>query len=315
VIGRHLQRNPLGATAFGSLYDVNLTQIVPVLKTDAAPITQGLRTLSEGLAITQSDAMLNAAQAAARYHPSIAPMAEWTQALVSPSITTQRLEALIALPGWLQTSYNRAGVQLDLLSGVLTLETDGTLGQSASTTQPPAPNTRERWLPTTPTSPLTTLRSLAGLRDLGSQAPTSYQAWAWQAAGRFTLKSAWDMPAASYQFVQTPSAVMRWLPAPLAAPAQQLATLRLVEQLQALPHDNGQAWVKTLVIGSLPAQPQLPPPSAAEWRERWFTDDVLGLGKVLGRRTNLPAPPDVPVYGIGYNQDWLFVKDTGIYAP
>jgi hypothetical protein len=42
----------------------------------------------------------------------------------------------------------------------------------------------------------------------------------------------------------------------------------------------------------------------------WFTDDTLGLTQGLANRIEVPPLPYLPVYKIGYNAEWLSIKNN-----
>jgi YD repeat-containing protein len=304
VIGRFLQRDPQGPDVLGILYDLGQPQPVPAQRRPASTIAGGLAAYHDAVALSASVQTLDASAVAQRYYPQVAQAHDWTEALFAPAETSAQLASLLTLPARLQDAYNLPGAQIDPITGAISLNTDGAPGQGGAmlSTQTVADSFAM-------SSTMTLLRDLVEtLRVPYLFPPISYRSRLWVPDSQAELSDLWQQVEPEVGLAYTPGIVLEWLPRPLSAPENALEMLRLEERLASLPEMTGRDWFESMVYGSLPQLPELPPRSVEEWRARWFTNDTFGLQQVLTKRLEVPPPPYLPVYGIAYNQDWIYSR-------
>ncbi len=316
VIGRYLQRSPYGPSLFGNVYELKQEQSAPALHDGAAAggrgsgsaANIGLDTYLEALDTIRSADALTAEQIAHSYYPQIRMTSDWTTALAGPSAATQTLAELLALPTYLQQGYNLTGVRIDHTSGAVTLDTQSTPGQNGGPFHVPDLGGMgvDLWSPTPVDMPQTIVQRLDAARLIPFMPLTSYRSRAWLPDSQVMLSSLWKDRAPQLSTDNTPDAVLRWLPGPLKKPEASFRVLEFLDQLAELPFLEGSDWYERLLDEALPDRIPLPPHSMEEYRKRWFTNDTFGLEATLTERIEVPSPPYVPVYGLGYNGDWMF---------
>jgi YD repeat-containing protein len=301
VIGRFLQRDPQGPDVLGIMYDLGQPQPVPAQRRAASTKAIGLTTYRDAVALTQS--ALDSSRVAQLYYPQLRRTSDWTEALVAPSDAARQLADLLSLPTRLQNSYNLPGAQIDPTNGAIVLDTGSAPGQGGLLNRELMPQTNV----------LNGYNTLSILRDLTGYLnvpyllpPTSYRSRQWVPDSYAELSDLWENPAPSLGIEFTPGIVLQWLPRPLQRPEAALDTLLLAERLTTLPQITGRDWFEGKLNAALPQLPELPPDDPQRWRERWFTTDTLGLQRVLTERLEVPSTPYLPVYGIAYNEDWVF---------
>lgn len=308
VIGRYLQRSPHGPSLFGSVYELKQEQSAPALRSAGSSVNTGFDTYLEALETISSSNALTAQQIAQNYYPQIQTASDWTTALAGPSAATQTLAELLSLPAYLQQGYNLAGVQIDNTTGALTLDTQAAPGQDGGPFRIPDLMGLgvDLWSPTPVDIPQKAVQRLDAARQIPFMPLTSYRSRAWLPNSQVMLSSVWKEHAPQLSREDTPDAVLRWLPGPLKNPEQSFMVLDFLEHLAELPFLQGSDWYERMLNDALPEQVALPPRNVDEYRSQWFTNDTFGLEAILSERIRVPQPPYLPVYGLGYNEDWMF---------
>lgn len=311
-VGRFLQRSTDGPDAFGSVYDFARRPDIPVQHPSRPPLVNGLGLLDEALDTIRLVDSLAPAAVKASHQPAphmLDTTAVWTDALGGRAPNQAALARLQALPSWLQSAYNLPEPQLNSFTGDVELPLSnapgqGGVGLSAATIDLPTFPGRD-WLPSTPTI---ASADIATAPQPSFARVNSYRSLAWTPyVGLAGWSSAWDVSLPRLDGSDTPAAVLDWLPRPLTAPTASgvMDTLRLIEAIRTLPFETGYDWLVRLLRGAMPALPDLPPLNEADWRTEWFDTDTFGLRKALASRYDVPAAPDVPIYGLFPNLDWL----------
>jgi YD repeat-containing protein len=153
------------------------------------------------------------------------------------------------------------------------------------------------WLPTTPLSTPARIErasSLLGYSDYRLRLTDSQQ-WRPQT---LNLDNLWLNPEPNLSY--SPQ-TWTWLLSPLRQPDMALQTLNAVDMITTMPDHNAVWWIDRSLESALPAIPDLPPNSLAEWREQWFDTDVLGTQAVMDAAWPLLEYPSIPAYHFGNN--------------
>jgi YD repeat-containing protein len=307
VIGRYLQRDPYGPSMFGNVYELR-QQPAPAYRSTTSSVDVGFETYTEALAVIDGAEVLTAQNIALAHYPQVRPASDWTTALSGPSAVTQTLSELLTLPVYLQQGYNLTGVEIDAASGALTLDTQVSPGQNGGTLN--IPDMFEigvdLWLPTPAELSQETLRQLDAARQIPFMPLTSYRSRAWLPDSQVELSGIWTDTAPQLSKVNTPDVVLEWLPQPLENLQQSFPTLDFAERLAELPRLNASDWWQRLLSDALPQLSDLPPRNVEEYRSQWFTNDIFAMQSILGQHIETPQPPYLPVYDLGYNEDWVF---------
>jgi hypothetical protein len=308
VIGRYLQRDPYGPGTFGSVYEERQPQPVPILKETSSSADIGFQTYTEALSVINSAEVLTSDTIAQTYYPQVRAASDWTTALSGPSAVTETLSELLSLPVYLQRGYNLAGVEINSANGAITLDTQATPGQHAGVMNIPSllEVGVDLWSPTPIDLTQQTLERLDAARQIPFLPLTSYRSRAWLPNSHVELSGIWRNTAPQLSAVDTPDAVLEWLPQPLEDPQRSFAILDFAGRLADLASMNASDWWQSLLDDALPQSVELPPRSVDEYRSQWFTTDVFGLQETLSKRVETPKPPYLPVYRLGYNEDWVF---------
>jgi hypothetical protein len=278
------------------------------VRTSPPPYADGLFRLRDALAIISLQDRLTAANIQAAFAPG--PTRHGTDSLPATlndirSDTMDLLLRRLDMPVWLATQYNLPAPYLDD-DGALRLDRDNAPGQGGLASPFIQSDFRfdpeEDWLPDL-SSLLSSLELSVNLASPPDRTLTLYQPFAWQPPG-LTLASLWTTQSPHVQSAYTPSAVQEWLPQNLRAPEQAARTLDAILSLTDLPYRSGEDWLEATLEEALPDDLTLPPKNGAEWLQNWFTNDTLGVARMLDAR--VPDLPDVdePVYDLGVNDFW-----------
>lgn len=306
-IGRFLQRDRQGPDGFGSVYDFAQRPLIPVQRPARPYLADGVLRLGEALRRTGRTAQVSPAAIREAWYPALNPAPTWADTLAAPTGIQNGLQTLTALPVRLRRAYNLPGPQVATWSGTLTLAPDNAPGQGGlrQTIAPPLIPALG-WLPAD--APFSAPRDLPTLLTPQPErvAPlNNYQSQRWQPR-LASLHTAWHAPRPALATAFTPRALLDWLPQPLGQPQQAEGIVRTAEGLARLADQSGRDWVEAMLRVALPARPTLPPADTEAWRTTWFDDDTFGLRRALARRDPVPAPPGLPLYGLGVSDDWLY---------
>ncbi len=298
-IGMFLQRDPHGPSVYGSVYDFTTRDPIPTQHRERLEIAHGLETLQAALQMTSPDSQLTDEAVEARYAPSVpGTAAGWSDVLLLPTAAQTQLARVADLPSWLHSEINRPGVQMTGLSAPLRVA-----GSPSGTFAPVQSPLLQAVMPTTPRRPQEVVQLALALPEVARIPASTYNAQAWLPR-QPGPQMAWSPPLviADHDL----NRLLAWLPQPFT----QVMAVRtdLLRALETLPDRTALDWLRDGLRRALPALPQLPPTDADAWRMQWFDFDTFALGSALARRYPVPPAPYVPVYAIGPNPEWLFLR-------
>ncbi len=308
--------------AFGNAYTYPLREVALPIRQREAQYLEGLRSLSDSLAIVNINDTLTAEYITnAHLHDGMfgSQTPEWVgllEQMRSPYLET--IANLSALPKWLEADYNLSAPTRDMSTGALSLS----LGPlfSGSTAH------REQFTPLN-TAPVQWRTMLGGIADAGDWmanalahrhlphgAASTYLGY----DGRSLMTQLQGDPQSARVAMPTlsplsPDAVLNWLPQTLAAPEVGVLTLDGAAEIYRSAQMPNHELITTILSDAFPSLPDLPAGDIAAWQRQWFNTNLTGLSDIAS--AFLPEIPAVPNYPFGSNLDWLDVLEGAVFAP
>lgn len=302
IIGRFLQRNPMGPDAMGNIYTYYPAPPAPVLANREDTMFEvGLQILGQ----FQTDATMTHSLSSTAIWERHAPVpigyhvdSFYQDFSASSEHVQNEVQEVLALSERLLGHF-RPQARLD---------GDGTIRfyDPVAANNPQTATTRsfinsasigQSWMPSSPQSAAAGIESALSLLNNSDYRFrfTEPQGWRPQVHG---LNSIWIEPRPNLSYAPD---VTDWLLQPLDTPLLGLQTLQAAEMISEFPNHDLAWWIDRALDAALPSFPELPPNSVEEWREGWFDEDVLGNRAVYEMAWSSVEYPAIPNYSWGSN--------------
>lgn len=300
-IGQFLQRDPLGADAFGNVYQYPSRQLQPPILQSRSAYQEGLVFYSDAMEIIRNTTALTAETIQQEYYPK-SPV---QNAYILLTTIQQQSETFVGniktfsyLPMWISENYNLPIGSIDPIGGGLSWATQKAPGQSHNgpdhvvVNRDVMPNL---WLDDSMASTASQLESFYGniLPELHTftlyEAP-QYQSTRGNLVSQVIRPNLWD---------STPNAIFERLPHPLFMPEQGISSMQIAQMLENLPNITGEQFISNILTFALPQHPELPPLTIDALRQRQFGEDIFGVEADLELRFPSPLAPSVQLPYLG----------------
>lgn len=298
-MGRYLQRDPLGADAFGNVYQYPSRQLQPPILQGNPAIQDGLRLYQDAMTVIGNTTAFTDEAIRGQYYPQ-SPAQNATDLLSAIRQQSeefgQNVDQLSGLPTWLAENYNLPTGKIDPMSGGLSWTSQKGPGQDGFGGN--GIESEGIWNVWSAHGSMgSTAVMLEGL--YGDTLPELHGLVVYQPALGSEPFGALDQVLGQQGEIVTPNTIFEVLPRPLVEVEEGLNVLEMGERLEGLPRMRGQDIIDEALGAALPQHPTLPPSTIEALREQWFSQDIFGVAGDLGERLPRIPAPEVPLPYLG----------------